>query len=215
MATKQLMLDIALDLFSENGVKGTSIRMITSKAGLSTASFYNHFSSKDELLKTMYEHYTMQHAKNGGVLYDYEEMLEMIGPIGLFEYLRESMAASFANEKLIKLTRVILMEQYTNETARDITMKDKALLIYLTEQMFVSMKEKGMIDVPDAALMGKIVGYAYLGFASENGNYFLENGEAPPEKALEQGNLIIDYLKSVVVEKYKNPSVGSDDDSPE
>ena len=155
MATKQLMLDIALDLFSENGVKGTSIRMITSKAGLSTASFYNHFSSKDELLKTMYEHYTMQHAKNGGVLYDYEEMLEMIGPIGLFEYLRESMAASFANEKLIKLTRVILMEQYTNETARDITMKDKALLIYLTEQMFVSMKEKGMIDVPDAALMGK------------------------------------------------------------
>ena len=194
-----MIFDIALDLFSENGVNGTSIRMITGKAGLSVASFYNHFKSKDELLQAMYDHYTMQYNKEDRMAYDYEEMLDMIGPIGLFDFLRESMAASFRNEKLIKLTRIILMEQYTNETARDITVKDKALLLYLTEQIFVSMKEKGMIDVPDAALMGKLIGYAYLGFASEAGNYFLENGEAPDELAQEQGELIIEYLKSVMV----------------
>ena len=45
--TKDLILDAAELLFSENGVEGVSLRALTSKAGVNLASVHYHFGSKE------------------------------------------------------------------------------------------------------------------------------------------------------------------------
>lgn len=51
--TRERMLDAALALFAEHGFAGTSMRMLARKIGLREGSFYNHFSSKDELYQAV------------------------------------------------------------------------------------------------------------------------------------------------------------------
>jgi TetR/AcrR family transcriptional regulator, cholesterol catabolism regulator len=48
-ASRNRIIDAALELFSTCGYDGTSIRDIASAVGMTTASLYYHFSSKDEL----------------------------------------------------------------------------------------------------------------------------------------------------------------------
>lgn len=47
------ILDAALDLFSHQGFRATSIRDIAGKAGVSTGSVYHHFKDKEQVFETL------------------------------------------------------------------------------------------------------------------------------------------------------------------
>lgn len=51
------ILEAALDLFSRQGYRGTSIRDISTAAGVSTGSVYHHFKDKEELFDTLLSDY--------------------------------------------------------------------------------------------------------------------------------------------------------------
>jgi AcrR family transcriptional regulator len=53
--TRQRILAIALELFSEHGYAGTSIADIAGRLGTSKAALYYHFSSKSELIEALLE----------------------------------------------------------------------------------------------------------------------------------------------------------------
>lgn len=52
------MLDVALDLFSENGFKGTSIRQIAKETGMTISNIYYYFGNKEGLLYAILENAT-------------------------------------------------------------------------------------------------------------------------------------------------------------
>lgn len=52
----------AVFLFSEQGYEHVSMRDIAKANGMQVSSLYNHFRSKDELLQTMYEFYSVNKA---------------------------------------------------------------------------------------------------------------------------------------------------------
>ena len=47
--TRGLLLDTAIDVFSEKGIEAASVNEITAIAGLANGTFYNHFRDKDDL----------------------------------------------------------------------------------------------------------------------------------------------------------------------
>lgn len=49
--TRKLILDAAVDLLSQRGAKGTSMRALAAAVGLRESALYHHFSSKEELLR--------------------------------------------------------------------------------------------------------------------------------------------------------------------
>ena len=51
--TQQLILDNARELFMERGYQGTSIEDITSAAGISRASFWTYFATKQDVLRSL------------------------------------------------------------------------------------------------------------------------------------------------------------------
>jgi AcrR family transcriptional regulator len=56
--TRERILEVALDLFVDEGFSGTTITEVERRAGLSpgSGSFYRHFRSKDELLMASVDH---------------------------------------------------------------------------------------------------------------------------------------------------------------
>ena len=54
MERKEEIILATLELASENGLKSISMAQIAEKIGIKAPSLYNHFKSKDEIVKAMY-----------------------------------------------------------------------------------------------------------------------------------------------------------------
>jgi AcrR family transcriptional regulator len=48
------ILDVALDLFIQNGYDGTSLREVAERLGVTKAALYYHFASKDDILMALH-----------------------------------------------------------------------------------------------------------------------------------------------------------------
>ena len=53
-STRERILDVALDLFTDQGFDGTSMREIAEKLGISKPAIYYHFASKEEILMALH-----------------------------------------------------------------------------------------------------------------------------------------------------------------
>jgi AcrR family transcriptional regulator len=52
--TRERILDVALDLFTEQGFDGTSLREIAERLNVTKAALYYHFESKDDILMALH-----------------------------------------------------------------------------------------------------------------------------------------------------------------
>jgi AcrR family transcriptional regulator len=199
MNTKEKIFETALNLFAENGFEATSIRDITKATGLSVASFYNHFKSKNELLQAIYDFYSGLDHSDSAVKPDYEQLLDHKSPYELFDDLASQIIESLLNDKLVKLTRVIINEQYTNKTAGEIAFRDRQVLLTSMEELFAVMGKKGMLKVKEPAALGRLIGYMYLGFSMDN-IYDIILGQADARTIVNnQLELIRSLLREIVV----------------
>lgn len=127
MKTKDLILITALNLFSERGYDGVSMRELAAEVGIKAASIYNHFSSKEDIFNSLlaemqnrYEQIIHQVNVPSGTFEETavqyigisEERLQQIAG-GLFLYFaKDEFAAPFR--------RMIISEQYRSSMAGDI-----------------------------------------------------------------------------------------------
>ncbi|GAA0928095.1 helix-turn-helix domain-containing protein [Streptomyces thermoalcalitolerans] len=56
--TRQRILDVALELFAEQGYEKTSLREIAERLGVTKAALYYHFKTKEEILVSLFESLT-------------------------------------------------------------------------------------------------------------------------------------------------------------
>ena len=54
MGRKEEILYATLELAAENGMKGVSMSQIADKVGIKAPSLYNHFKSKDEIIRNVH-----------------------------------------------------------------------------------------------------------------------------------------------------------------
>lgn len=55
--TRQTLLDVALQLFSERGFHTTTVQSIAQRAGVTKGAFYHHFESKEDVLRQIHAEY--------------------------------------------------------------------------------------------------------------------------------------------------------------
>src|SRR5580692_1433698 len=53
-STRERILNVALDLFTEKGYDGTSLREIAERLGVTKAALYYHFASKEDILMALH-----------------------------------------------------------------------------------------------------------------------------------------------------------------
>ncbi|MGH3161521.1 MAG: TetR/AcrR family transcriptional regulator [Streptosporangiaceae bacterium] len=95
--TRKRILDIALDLFIEQGYDKTSLRQIADRLGFTQAAIYYHFAAKEDLLVAL--HLRLHELARPA----FEQLGKEAGPSGWAAVLRGFVDTMLANRKLFVL----------------------------------------------------------------------------------------------------------------
>ena len=95
--TRERILDVALDLFIEQGYDKTSLRQIAEPLGFTQAAIYYHFAAKQDLLVAL--HLRLHELARP----TFEQLEEQAGPSGWAIVLRGLVDTMLANRKLFVL----------------------------------------------------------------------------------------------------------------
>ncbi|WP_180954096.1 TetR/AcrR family transcriptional regulator [Bacillus sp. M6-12] len=144
--TKDKILDAAIDLFSQKGFSGVSIREITKEVGIKESSLYNHYKNKDEILEQILSAFRKEFAKTLPPVSLLDDILENSTLEGFFERGFERFREHIDNETNEKCWRILFMEQFRSAAAREIFLNDliKDTLDFL-EVVFEKLIELGKI----------------------------------------------------------------------
>lgn len=142
---KQKIFNISIDLFSRFGYNGVSIRQIASKVGIKESSIYNHYNSKEAILDSILNYYIERMLAQDIPLDDASANLD-VGFDHFYQMGLNAFAMQLKDEKMSKITRIILIESYHNEKINDFLKKsilEDAIKGWIA--LFELMKSKKLI----------------------------------------------------------------------
>ena len=145
MNNKEKIFNVSIDLFSEHGYDGVSIRQIAGEVGIKESSIYNHYKSKESILDAILDYYIYEMTKEEVPLTQADKNLDVS-----FDYFYKTgldlYISKLREEKMMKITRIILIESYHNEKIRNFvktSIVEYAIVGWV--ELFDLMKEKGII----------------------------------------------------------------------
>lgn len=122
MNNKEKIFNVSIDLFSEHGYDGVSIRQIAREVGIKESSIYNHYKSKESIMDSILKYYIEQMVSEDIPIDQAGENLDVS-----FDYFYhaglEAFASQLRHEKMSKITRIIFIESYHNEKIREFLKK--------------------------------------------------------------------------------------------
>ncbi len=191
--TKIKIMEASLSLFSEKGFKGTSIREIAKRVGIKGASIYNHFKSKEEILKSLFSKYG-SHSLRVSLTDEGNIQFLAENPQEFPKFLKKHLRVWFLDENWKKFFKVILMEMVHNESAREIfreEMLGKGQEI--ANFFFAELKKREAVGEYPVSQMGDLIFSPILLFDIE---YLLDEGEE--ERFLRRMDEHIDFVWSLL-----------------
>lgn len=150
--TKERILDAALEMFSQNGYAGTNIRELSASLGLVKSGVYKHYESKEAIWNALLDEMIAYYGERFG-------SPEHLPPVpdtleGLATMTMQMVNFTVHDEKIIMTRKVLTLEQYRDDRARDLATKH--FLTGLTDmftQIFSGMMEKGLLRQDDPAML--------------------------------------------------------------
>ena len=150
--TKERILEAALEMFSQNGYEGTNIRELSASLGLVKSGVYKHYESKEAIWNALLDQMIAYYADHFGST----EHLPPV-PDSPEEFVTMTMQMvnfTVHDEKIIMTRKVLTLEQYRDERARDLATKH--FLTGLTEiftRIFTGMMDKGLLRKDDPEML--------------------------------------------------------------
>lgn len=142
---KDKIFDISIDLFSQYGYDGVSIRQIASEVGIKESSIYNHYSNKQEILTTILSYYVEEMVRDDIPIEQASMNLDK-GFDFFYEAGSDAFLSKLKEDKMMKITRLLFIESYHNDEVRDFL--KKSIIEAPVEgwmNLFNLMKSKGVI----------------------------------------------------------------------
>ena len=159
--TKQRIIEESLQLFSQKGYEGVSMREIASAVGIKGASIYNHFKGKEDIFQGIFEEMTNRYEDLANLLsISTEETADMAQRfVGIGEqellHLAKSLFAFFGKDVFaVQFRRMLVAEQNRSVLAAQ-TLKSyyfDAPIQYQT-RLFEQMQKNGIFQGCDAKAM--------------------------------------------------------------
>ena len=112
--TRELILDAALDLFSERGYDGVGLRNLAQRVGVRESALYKHFRSKQDIFCTLIARMRTESAKvfaaHGMPVADRSEMIERYRTISveeLTQFCLDMFVYNIRNDRTVKFRKVL------------------------------------------------------------------------------------------------------------
>lgn len=146
MKTKERIILATLDLAAEHGLKSLSMSQIAEAVGIKKPSLYNHFDSKETLIREMYEYIREQSkADIPASLPDFDDKTayEILSV-----YVR-NYGQMVSNGALLYFYKVIYSERTTNPDAAQILIEETNKMVAATKALFQMLTEQGKLEIDD------------------------------------------------------------------
>lgn len=118
-STKEKIFYAATELFAEKGYSNVSMREIAKEVNIKAASIYNHFSSKEQILETLFDYYLSRMDE----FYDkLDKVSSNLSADEKLEDLLKQLMFSYEPDELkimYELTRLVTHEQFRSHKAAD------------------------------------------------------------------------------------------------
>ena len=116
--TKNKILDISIDLFSQHGYDGVSIRQIASEVGIRESSIYNHYSGKQAILNAILNYY-IEEMVSDDIPIEQAALNLNRGFDFFYKAGSEAFLSKLKEERMMKITRLFFIESYHNEYVKN------------------------------------------------------------------------------------------------
>lgn len=123
MGTKEKIFDCALELFSEKGFDGVSIRDIAKAVGIKESSIYNHYDGKKSIINEVCKRFADTLSVSRPPLSEVKKWLDSMRPKDVFTNLITSYGKQI-NSQITQMARTVFAEHFHNEMARQIFMEE-------------------------------------------------------------------------------------------
>ncbi len=144
---KKEIIQATLELAAENGLGTVSMQQIADKIGITKASLYNHFSSREQIVEEMYEllrDASRKKADIGSIDYDHltaDLPLEQILTAAVNTY-RDMVS----DPQMNLFYKIIMSERSINPTAAEILVRETKTMINATKTLFYALQVKKIAD---------------------------------------------------------------------
>ena len=165
MDRKEEIILATLELASVNGLRSVSMSQIAEKVGIKAPSLYNHFGSKDEIIKAMYVFLREKAQKNRTPGFAEQEDSK-----SLEEILTEAISAyhgMVSDRNMMLFFKVLYSERSINPLAAEIMLEETEHMIRSTKQLFYGLAVHGKMkseDVDTAALTFALTVHALIDY---------------------------------------------------
>jgi len=158
MTTKEKILCTALELFSQRGYDGVSVRDIARAVGIRESSIYNHFKSKQAIFDGIVEFFYQQsedYFRQSALPFDEGDDTSVYQGIGidcLQELIERTFRFFFDDPWNVRLRRLLLVSQYAEPRCRDLfrqLYRDKC--IEVQAYIFAALMDTGELRREDPA----------------------------------------------------------------
>lgn len=143
MERKEEIILAALELASENGLKSISMAQIAERVGIKAPSLYNHFKSKDEIVRAMYSYLRDKAKQNRSS--GFADPGDFAAK-SLEEILTESVAGYLGmvtDRNMLRFFRVLYSERSINPLAAEIMLEETEHMIRATRNLFYALAVHG------------------------------------------------------------------------
>ncbi|MBB6453245.1 AcrR family transcriptional regulator [Salirhabdus euzebyi] len=124
LTTKEKIFQAALDLFSQKGFSGVSIREITRQVGIKESSLYNHFKNKEAILEAILTHFRVDFSKTLPPVDSLDKILSTTEPETFLKTGHSNFKQYMEDPQGQKIWRLLQIEQFREPFAREIILKD-------------------------------------------------------------------------------------------
>lgn len=157
--TKKRIFDVALQLFSEQGYNGISVRTIVKKVGIKESSLYHHYSGKEALLQAIFAQMDAELSDRELPDTVLENLVQQHSVEELLLLLLQRFIEHWQDPRKEQMWFVVSMEQYRRKEAADIILKETDRSLANLTKVFQHLIEAGKIPNRDPEMLAIEYGY--------------------------------------------------------
>jgi TetR/AcrR family transcriptional repressor of mexJK operon len=146
-AKREAILDAAQECFLEHGFSSTSMDMVAARAGVSKATIYAHFQSKDELFGAIIQRRCDDHAEGLGTL----AVDDRLDARATLTEIAAKLMAMLLQPEVLGIYRMVVAEMPRNPDLARIyfdagPLRGKQRLVEILE----ALARRGLLDLPNS-----------------------------------------------------------------
>ena len=209
--TKERILDVAIDLFSQRGYNAVSIRDIARRVDIHESTIYSHYKGKEDILNTIIES-LIEKYKSIPNRVSLDELLDKYDPQVVLNNAIRPMIEQLKDSEVRKILRFMWIELYQNDTFLDFFKNQFMEPSYVMwDKTFQKMIDLGyIIDYDSKILADEFFNYCiYLFFEGFILNYDEANFNTVIDKLNVKLSIHVKFILDMVRKKkldYKEES---------